>query len=92
MGKFMRGVFIFVAYILVFFLFTVIGTVPAWLIWNWLAPKYLPILPAVWLNIPFWEMWGIFWFLMVMIGLLFGGVTKQTLSSHDGEMKSLKDD
>lgn len=91
MGKFIFGVCIFVAYILVFFLFTVIGAVPTWLVWNWLAPKYLAILPAVWLNVPFWEMWGIIWLLMVTGGLLFGGVAKQTSSFHDGVMKSLND-
>lgn len=40
--------------------------VPLWFLWGWLAPTYLPFVPALYLNIGFWDTVG----MVILIGLL----------------------
>ena len=35
--------------------------VPVFFLWNWLAPIYAYWLPPVYLNIPFWDVFGLIW-------------------------------
>lgn len=85
------GIFAFVVCILMFFIIVVIGTLPMWLLWNWLAPTYFTGLPAAWLNIPFWHMFGLIYILMVIGGLISGTSSKAMSSIGDGVNKALKD-
>lgn len=40
--------------------------VPAWFLWNWLVPIYVPTMPALYLNLPFWHIVGIFWLVSIL--------------------------
>lgn len=42
----------------------VFAAIPLWFLWTWLAPKFFPFVPEVWLNIGFWETAG----MLVLIG------------------------
>lgn len=46
--------------------FTTSAAVPAWLLWNYLVPIYVPQMPALYQNLPFWHVVGIFW----LVGIL----------------------
>jgi hypothetical protein len=41
-------------------IFAVIWAIPAFYLWNFLAPIYLPQLPPQYLDVPFWHVAGIF--------------------------------
>lgn len=36
-----------------------IACLPIWWLWNWLAPVYFYFLPKVYLNLPFWHVFGL---------------------------------
>jgi hypothetical protein len=50
-------------------------SIPFYFIWNALAPTYFGWLPAVWLNIPFWHMVGLFMIFSVLRFTLLPSVT-----------------
>jgi hypothetical protein len=52
--------------------FCFIAAIPMYLLWNWLAPIYAPFLPHVYLEIPFWHMFGLLWLLMSIRQIVFG--------------------
>jgi hypothetical protein len=45
-------------------------------LWNWLAPVYLSFLPSVYLDIPFWHVWGIMATVSLLSHCVFAGVKK----------------
>jgi len=52
------------------FLSSVFLAIPFYFLWNHLAPVYLPQLPPLYLNLPFWHCVGIFiliWIFRVML-------------------------
>lgn len=40
--------------------FAIVTAIPAYIVWNYVAPIYLKFLPEVYLNIPYWKMVAIF--------------------------------
>lgn len=48
------------------FVFAFFCAIPFWVIWNRLGPYYFEWLPTVWLNIPFWDVVGLFMLLPIV--------------------------
>jgi len=44
--------------------------IPVYLLWNWLAPTYFYWLPPVYLDLPFWHVFGLLWLISSLRGLL----------------------
>ena len=44
--------------------------IPVALLWNWLAPVYFYWLPKVYLDLPFWHVFGLLWLLSSLRGVL----------------------
>lgn len=44
--------------------------IPFSLLWNWLAPIYFYWLPRVYLDLPFWHVFGLLWLLSSLRSLL----------------------
>jgi hypothetical protein len=49
--------------------------IPMFYLWNWLAPIYFYWLPAVYLDLPFWHVFGLLWLLMSLRQLLLPSVS-----------------
>lgn len=45
-------------------------SIPVYFLWNWLAPIYFYWLPAVYLVLPFWHVFGLLWLLISLKGIL----------------------
>lgn len=60
----------------------VILTIPIYFLWNWLVPKYFYFLPAVWLNLPFWETMGLV-FLFSFIGKIIFKASVETKKNKE---------
>ena len=50
----------------------VIWAIPAFFLWNYLAPIYLPQLPAQYLDVPFWHVAGMFVLVKIVSMMIFG--------------------
>lgn len=52
-------------------------SVPFYYLWNWLAPIYFYWLPQVYLQLPFWHVFGLLWLIYSLKSLLlpFASVT-----------------
>lgn len=44
--------------------------IPVWFLWNWLAPLYFYWLPALYLTLPFWHVFGLLWLVTSIRGVL----------------------
>jgi len=44
--------------------------IPVYFLWNWLAPIYAYWLPAVYLHLPFWHVFGLLWLVSSLRSLL----------------------
>ena len=49
--------------------------IPVYFLWNWLAPTYFYWLPSVYLDLPFWHVFGLLWLLSSITGLLLPSVS-----------------
>lgn len=49
--------------------------VPFYFLWNWLAPIYAYQLPAVYLDLPFWHVFGLLWLISSLRSLLMPSTT-----------------
>lgn len=68
-----------IAAVLCFFI-----SIPVYLLWNWLAPVYFYWLPAVYLSIPFWHVFGLLWLLSSLKALLLPSMSTTVNSKKDG--------
>lgn len=59
-----------IAAILCFFI-----AVPIHYLWNWLAPTYFFFLPSVYLNLPFWHVFGLLWLLSSLRSILLPSIS-----------------
>jgi hypothetical protein len=59
-----------VAAVLCFFV-----TIPVYLLWNWLAPIYFGFLPKLYLDLPFWHVFGLLWLLSSLRGVVMPSVS-----------------
>ena len=57
--------------------------IPVYLLWNWLAPIYAYWLPAVYLDIPFWHVFGLLWLLSSLRGLLLPSIHATATTKKD---------
>ena len=48
--------------------------IPVWLLWNWLAPIYFGFLPGLYLDLPFWHVFGLLWLLSSLRGVVMPSV------------------
>jgi hypothetical protein len=55
--------------------------IPLYFLWNWLAPTYFAFLPAVYLDLPFWDLVGLLWLLSSLRGIVFPSVSSSSSSS-----------
>ena len=60
----------FLAAVICFFV-----AIPVSLLWNWLAPTYFYWLPRVYLDLPFWHVFGLLWLLSSVRGLLLPSIS-----------------
>jgi hypothetical protein len=49
--------------------------IPVWLLWNWLAPIYFGFLPRLYLDLPFWHVFGLLWLLSSLRGVVMPSVS-----------------
>lgn len=57
--------------------------VPVYVLWNWLAPTYFYWLPAVYLELPFWHVFGLLWLISSLRGLLLPNITASATTKKD---------
>lgn len=57
--------------------------VPVTLLWNWLAPTYFYWLPKVYLDLPFWHVFGLLWLISSLRSLVFGGGSSSSSRKSD---------
>jgi len=55
--------------------------IPVGLLWNWLAPTYFYWLPKVYLDLPFWHVFGLLWLVSSLRGLLLPSVRASSSSN-----------
>lgn len=68
----------------------VIWAIPAYFLWNYLAPIYLPELPAQYLDVPFWHIAGIFALVKIITMLIFPRNYHHTRSCKWGKFRKFK--
>ena len=49
--------------------------IPVYFLWNWLAPTYFYWLPPVYLDLPFWHVFGLLWLISSLRGLLLPSIS-----------------
>ena len=54
--------------------------IPIYFLWNWLAPQYMYWLPKVYLDLPFWHVFGLLWLLSSIKGLLLPSISASSES------------
>lgn len=59
------------------------AAVPMFYLWNWLAPTYFYWLPKVYLDLPFWHVFGLLWLLSSLKSLLLPGVYSSSSTSKE---------
>lgn len=52
--------------------------IPIFFLWNWLAPIYCYWLPEVYLNLPFWHVFGLLWLISSLKGLLLPSISSSS--------------
>jgi hypothetical protein len=57
--------------------------IPVWLLWNWLAPTYAFWLPKVYLDLPFWHVFGLLWLISSIKGLFLPSFYSSSSASKD---------
>lgn len=57
--------------------------IPVYLLWNWLAPIYFYWLPQVYLDLPFWHVFGLLWLWSSLKGLLLPSINTRSASKDD---------
>ena len=57
--------------------------VPVYFLWNWLAPVYFYWLPNVYLNLPFWHVFGLLWLISTLKNLMVPSFNATVKSSKD---------
>ena len=57
--------------------------IPVSLLWNWLAPTYFYWLPKVYLDLPFWHVFGLLWLISSVRGLLLPGISASANTKSD---------
>lgn len=57
--------------------------IPVYLLWNWLAPTYFYFLPSVYLDLPFWHVFGLLWLLSSLRGLLLPSIRASANTKGD---------
>lgn len=43
--------------------------IPIYFLWNWLAPTYFYWLPKIYLELPYWHVFGLLWLISSIKGL-----------------------
>ncbi len=56
------------------------AAIPVTLLWNWLAPVYFYWLPAVYLNLPLFHVFGLLWLISSLKSLLLPSITSSSKS------------
>jgi polyferredoxin len=56
--------------------------IPVSLLWNWLAPTYFYQLPKVYLDLPFWHVFGLLWLISSLRGLLLPSIRATSTSKN----------
>lgn len=54
--------------------------IPVYFLWNWLAPTYFYWLPSVYLDLPFWHVFGLLWLISSLRGLLLPSISASSKS------------
>jgi hypothetical protein len=57
--------------------------IPLYFLWNWLAPTYFYWLPPVYLDLPFWHVFGLLWLLSSLRQLLLPSVSSFSTKKDD---------
>lgn len=57
--------------------------IPVYFLWNWLAPTYFYWLPPVYLDLPFWHVFGLLWLVSSLRGLLLPSIRASAESKKD---------
>ena len=57
--------------------------IPVSLLWNWLAPTYFYWLPKVYLDLPFWHVFGLLWLISSVRGLLLPSISTSANTKSD---------
>lgn len=57
--------------------------IPVYLLWNWLAPTYFYWLPAVYLSLPFWHVFGLLWLISSLRSLLLTNISARASTKKD---------
>ena len=55
--------------------------IPVYFLWNWLAPTYAYWLPTVYLDLPFWHVFGLLWLISSLRSLLLPSVSSSSSSN-----------
>lgn len=54
--------------------------IPVFFLWNWLAPLYFYWLPNVYLDLPFWHIFGLMWLISSLRGLFLPSIITSSSS------------
>ena len=57
--------------------------IPVSLLWNWLAPTYFYWLPKVYLDLPFWHVFGLLWLISSVRDLLLPSISTSANTKSD---------
>lgn len=57
--------------------------IPVSLLWNWLAPIYFYWLPKVYLDLPFFHVFGLLWLISSLKSLLLPSITSSSKAGKD---------
>ena len=57
--------------------------IPIYFLWNWLAPQYFGFLPKLYLDLPFWHVFGLLWLISSIKGLFMPSVYSSSSASKD---------
>lgn len=68
----------FTAAVLCFFV-----SIPMYFLWNSLAPTYFFFLPKVYMEIPFWHVFGLIWLLSALRSLLLPSITSSSTTAKE---------
>lgn len=56
--------------------------VPFYFLWNWLAPIYFYFLPKVYLELPFWHIFGLLWLISSLRSILLPSISASATSKE----------
>ena len=67
--------------------FAIVSAIPFYFAWNCIAPKYLPFVPQIYYNLPYWHIVG-FFLIFTFIGEQIAKLTPTIISVNQTNEKS----